>query len=68
MGRLTDAQASQALEPVLRQIGQTTDSDKLDALADGLQALTGKMTEAQASQALDPILRQIDRAEQPLRG
>ena len=57
--KLTDPQASQALEPVQWQIGQTTDFGQLGALAEGLQALAGKLTEAQASQALDPLLRQI---------
>ena len=44
---------------VLKQIGQTTDPDALQALAQALQALPAKLTDAQASQALDPVLKQI---------
>ena len=44
---------------MLKQIGQTTDPDALQALAQALQALPAKLTEAQASQALDPVLKQI---------
>ena len=50
MPKLTEAQASQAVDPVLKQIGQTTDADALKALAQALQALPA--TEAQAGQAL----------------
>ena len=63
--KLTEAQASQALDPVLKQIGQTTDPDALRALAAALQALAPKLTEAQASQALDPVLKQIGQTTDP---
>ena len=42
--------ASQALDPVLKQIGETTNPDALKAQAHALQALPAKLTEAQASQ------------------
>ena len=32
-GKLSEAQAAQALDPVLKQMGQTTDPDALQALA-----------------------------------
>ena len=57
--RITEAQAGQALDPLLKQIGQTTDPDALRALAQALQALPVKLSEAQAGQALDPLLEQI---------
>ena len=63
--KLTDTQASQALDPVLRQIGQTTDPDALGALAQALKALPAKLTDVQTSQALDPVLRQIGLTTDP---
>ena len=66
MGKLTEAQASQALDPTAAT-GRPDDRFRQDALENGLQALAGKLTEAQASQALDPILRQIDQATAPTR-
>ena len=54
--------ASQGVEPLLRQISQTTDPDALLVLAQGLQALPGKLSDAEASQALESLLRQIGRA------
>jgi hypothetical protein len=53
------AKASQALDPLLKQIGQTTNPFELQALAEVLGALAAKLSEAQASQALDPLLKQI---------
>jgi hypothetical protein len=55
-------QAQQALEPVLQQIGKTTDPRALWTLAKALQALAAKLTEAQAQQALEPVLQQIGKA------
>ena len=52
--------ANQALDLVLKQIGQTADPYGLRALAQALQALPAKLTEAQVSQALAPVLNQID--------
>jgi site-specific DNA-cytosine methylase len=49
--RLTDAQVGQAIEPLLKQIGQAANPEALRTLAQALQALAGKMTEAQAAQA-----------------
>jgi hypothetical protein len=49
----------QALDAVLKQIGQTTNPFALRPLAQALPALAAKLTEAQASQALDPLLKQI---------
>ena len=51
--KLTEAQANQALEPVLKQIGQTTNPYAHWPLAQALKALAAKLTEAQASQALE---------------
>ena len=48
---LTQTQAGQALESLLTQIGQTTDPDGLEPLAQALQALAPKLSEAQAAQA-----------------
>ena len=60
--KLTDVQAQQALEPLLQQVGTTTDPDQLRALACGLQALAAKLTEAQTEQAFDVLLREIGKA------
>jgi hypothetical protein len=49
--KLSEAQAQQALGPLLEQIGKTTDRDALRALAQALQAMAPKLTEAQAQQA-----------------
>jgi len=49
--KLTEAQASQALDSVLKQIDETTDPLALWALAQALQALAAKLKEAQAMQA-----------------
>jgi hypothetical protein len=57
--KLTEAQAQQALAPLLQQIGKTTNHDALVALAKGLQAVAAKLTEAQAQQALITLLQQI---------
>ena len=46
--KLTEVQAGQALDPVLRQIGQTSGPDALRTLAQALQALAAKLTDAQA--------------------
>jgi ribonuclease HI len=58
-GKLTEAQAQQALNQMLQQISQTTNSYALQALAQALQALPAKLTEAQAQQALNQVLQQI---------
>ena len=63
--KLTEAQASQALDPVLKQIGRTTDPKALLALAQALQALPATLSEAQASQALDSALEHIRRTTDP---
>jgi len=63
--KLGEAQASQALDPVLRQIGKTDDYGALKALARALQALPIKLGEAQASQALVLVLKQIGKAGHP---
>ena len=63
--KLTEAQADQALDPALKQIGQTTEPFALLALAQALQALPVKLTEAQASKALDPVLKQIGQTRYP---
>jgi hypothetical protein len=62
---LTEARAFQALDPVLKQIGQTTNPAALDALAQALQALAAMLTETQAFQALDPVLKQIGQTTNP---
>jgi hypothetical protein len=51
--KLNEARASQALDPLLKRIGQTTDPNTLQALT------PAQLNEAQASQALDPVLKQI---------
>ena len=48
----SEAQAQQALAPLLQQIGKTTDHYVLLALARALQTLPAKLTDAQAQQAL----------------
>ena len=63
--KLTEAQAQQALAPLLEQIGKTTDPYALKALAEALQALAAKLTEAQAQQALEPLLQQIGKTTNP---
>jgi hypothetical protein len=51
-GKLTDAQAQQALDPVLQAMPTTTGSGALWGLATALQALAGKLTDVQAQQVL----------------
>jgi hypothetical protein len=63
--KLTEAQAQQALDPLLHQIGKTTNHNALQALAHALRALPTKLTEAQAQQALDPLLHQIGKTTKP---
>ena len=58
-GKLTDAQAQQALAQVLKQFDRTTDPDVLRALAQAIEALPTMLTEGQAQQALAPVLHQI---------
>jgi len=57
--KIREARASQALDFLLKQISETTDSDALRAHAEALPALAAKLSEAQASQALDFLLKQI---------
>ena len=57
--KISEARASQALDFLLKQISETTDSDALRAHAEALPALAAKLSEAQASQALDFLLKQI---------
>jgi len=56
--KLTDAQAGQALDRVLKQFGQAT-KQSVRPLAQAIQALAAKLTGAQAGQALDSVLKQI---------
>ena len=58
-GKLTDAQAQQALAQVLKQFDRTTDPDVLRALAQAIEALPTMLTEGQAQRALAPVLHQI---------
>ena len=57
--KLSEAQANEALDPMLRKINQMENPDALHELAEALEVLPAKLTEAQASNALDPVLRQI---------
>jgi hypothetical protein len=50
--KLTEAQAQQALAPLLEQIGKTSNPYALQALAQALRVVAAKLTEAQAQQAL----------------
>jgi hypothetical protein len=59
--QLTEAQARQALDAVLRQIGKTPDEIALEALVPALPALAVRLTEVQVQQALTPLLPQIDK-------
>jgi hypothetical protein len=61
VSKISNVRASQALDQLLKQIGQTTDPFALQALAQALQALAGKLSEAQAGQAVEALLKQIDR-------
>jgi hypothetical protein len=66
--KLSEAQAGQALDPLLRQIGltdQTTDLDAVRALAQALEALSPKLSAAQAGKALDSVLKQAGRMSSP---
>jgi hypothetical protein len=61
--KLTDAQAQQALDPLLQQIGvEMTDSG---GALQALQAVAAKLTKAQAQQALAPLLQQIGKTTNP---
>ncbi|MER8777026.1 TIR domain-containing protein [Mesorhizobium sp. M0977] len=57
--KLTQAQAGQALDPVLYHLAYTTDPSVVQALAKALQALAPKLTEEQAQRILHPILQQL---------
>jgi hypothetical protein len=63
--KLSEAQANEALEPMLRKISQTENPDALRALAEAMRTLPAKLTEAEASKALDPVLRQISEMTDP---
>ena len=66
---MSEAQASQALDPVLKQISGTTDQRDPVALhtpADALQALAPTLSKAQATQALDTVLKQIGPTPDPV--
>ena len=67
--RLSEAQTSQALEPLLKQIGETTDHVRAPILAlmltPALQALAATLSEARASVALEPLLKEIGQATNP---
>ena len=65
--KLSEAQAGKAVDPVLKQIGQATDPDALQALAQTLQALPVELSDAQAGQAVEPVLKQIGQAIKPFR-
>ncbi len=56
------AEAGRILEPLVKQFGQTTNPDMLQALAPVLQALAPKLNEAQTSQALELLLKQMGQA------
>jgi hypothetical protein len=57
--KLTDARAQQAIEPLLQQIGETTDTQALLSLAETLKALAAKLTDVQARQDIESLLQQI---------
>ena len=57
--------ASRAIEPLVRQIAQTTHSAALNAFSEALEAIAATLSEAQASQALEPLLRQIGQTTDP---
>jgi hypothetical protein len=58
--KLTEAQAQAALEPILKQISDTTSADSsLQVPAQTLSALAPKLNDAQAGQALDAVLTQL---------
>jgi hypothetical protein len=58
--KLTEAQAQQVLAPLLQQIGKTSDSDALQALAEAIRALPAKLSEgARPAAAAD---RRCDRS------
>jgi hypothetical protein len=57
--KLSEAQAQQALGPVLDQIGQATDAVPLKEMAHALGALAAKLTEPQAKEAFCRVLNRI---------
>ena len=63
--RIVTLLTGQALDPLLRQIGQTDSPLAVAALAQAVQALPAKLSEAQTSQALGPLLRQIGQTHNP---
>ena len=63
--KISEARASQALDFLLKQIGETTGQDALRAYAEALRALAAKLNEAQASQALDFLLKRIGETTNP---
>jgi hypothetical protein len=62
---LTEMQAQQVLEVVLRQIRNGTDSDVLETLLRVLDTLPAELTAVQAQQALTPLLHQIGETTEP---
>jgi hypothetical protein len=53
------AQAQQAFQALLQQIGYTNNPPALDALGEDLKALAARLTDVQVQQALETVLRQI---------
>ena len=52
-------QATQALDPILKQIGQTNNPFAVRTFARAIRSLAPRLTDAQAAQVLEPILKQI---------
>jgi hypothetical protein len=64
--KLTDAQASQALDPILQQFHKTDSSSALQALAEAIQAVTVKLADAEADPALSRVLAKFREAPHEL--
>ena len=63
--KISEARASQALDFLLKRIGETTNPDALRVLAGALPALPANLSEAQAGQALGLVLKQIGETTNP---
>ncbi|MGO8503790.1 hypothetical protein AB9F35_20110 [Rhizobium leguminosarum] len=57
--KLTDAQAAEAIAPLLKAIDSTTDADALQALGSALGAMPVKLTDAQAAEAIAPFVKAL---------
>ena len=63
--KLTAAQASRVLDPLVQQFGKMADADAIRAQGQALLAMTSKLTDAQVGEVLGPLLECLGRITDP---